>query len=122
MARILIVDDSRTSRKVLRNILEEDGHTIVGEAQNGQIGVEQYRALQPDITTMDITMPVMDGIEALGAIRAEAPAAVIVMVTAAGQQNKVMEALKFGAAEFVSKPFEANDIAQVIQRVENSKN
>lgn len=120
MARILIVDDSRTSRKVLRNILEEDGHTIVGEAQNGQIGVEQYRALQPDITTMDITMPVMDGIEALGAIRAEAPAAVIVMVTAAGQQNKVMEALKFGAAEFVSKPFERNDIAQVIQRVENS--
>ncbi|MEG1847541.1 MAG: response regulator [Lachnospiraceae bacterium] len=117
MSRILIVDDSKTSRKMLRNILEAAGHTIVGEAQTGQAGVSQYRALRPDITTMDITMPLMDGLEALQEIRSQDPSAVVIMVTAAGQQKKVLEALKYGAAEFVSKPFEADDIEDVIRKV-----
>ena len=65
MANILIVDDSRTSRKVLRNVLEEAGHVIVGEAVNGQEGVQQFQALKPDLVTLDITMPIVDGIEAL---------------------------------------------------------
>lgn len=121
MATILIVDDSRTSRKVMRSILEEGGDTVIGEASNGQEGVEQYFKLQPDITTMDITMPVMDGIEALRTIRKDAENAVIIMVTAAGQQNKVLEALKYGAAEFVSKPYEANDIVQVMHRIKEAK-
>ena len=65
MARILMVDDSKTSRKILRSILEENGHEVIGEAVNGQDGIDKYKELQPDITTMDITMPEMDGLEAL---------------------------------------------------------
>ena len=70
MAKILMVDDSRTSRKLLRSILEEGGHEVIGEAVNGQEGVKQFQALKPEIVTMDITMPVLDGIEALKMIKA----------------------------------------------------
>ncbi len=117
MARILLVDDSRTSRKILRTILEGDGHTIVGEATNGEEGIEMYLDLKPDLTTMDITMPVMDGIEALKQIRNLDANSKIVMVTAAGQRGKMLEAVKYGAADFIAKPFEPDYIVNVVNKL-----
>lgn len=120
MANILIIDDSRTSRKVLKNLLETDGHTIIAEALNGEDGVQKYEEFKPDIVTMDITMPVMDGIEALKAIRSKHPDARIIMVTAAGQANKVREAVECGATDFLAKPFEPEQITEIINRVAES--
>ena len=117
MSRILIVDDSRTSRKILRSILEDAGHEIVGEAMDGQDGINKYKDLRPDIVTLDITMPVMDGLEALKTIKAEDQNAKIIMVTAAGQQNKMIEAIKHGASEFVTKPFEPDEIIKMVTKL-----
>lgn len=117
MAKILIVDDSRTSRKILKGILEGEGYEIVGEATNGQEGYEKYIELKPDVVTMDITMPVLDGIEALKKIKADHPEAKVVMVTAAGQKTKMVEAVQNGANEFVSKPFEPEQLKTIIDKV-----
>ncbi len=117
MAKILIVDDSRTSRKILKGILENAGYEVVGEATNGQEGYERYVELMPDIVTMDITMPVLDGIEALKKIKSEYPEAKVVMVTAAGQKTKMVEAVQNGANEFVSKPFEPEQLKMIIDKV-----
>ena len=117
MAKILIVDDSRTSRKILRGLLEESGHEVVGEAENGQEGVDKYKEFNPDITTLDITMPVMDGLEALTKIKEYDKNAKVIMVTAAGQQNKMVEAIKSGASEFVTKPFEKENILKIIDKM-----
>lgn len=117
MATILIVDDSRTSRKVLKNLLETEGHTIVGEAANGDDGVKMYTELQPDVVTMDITMPVLDGIDALQQIMKINSAAKVIMVTAAGQKNKMLDAIKFGASDFLTKPFEPEQITAVIRKI-----
>lgn len=114
MKSVLIVDDSRTSRRVLKDILERAGYKIAGEAINGKEGVEMYEKLRPDIVTMDITMPEMDGIEALRTIKKEHPEAVIIMVTAAGQKDKMMEAVKIGAAEFVAKPFVEETVLEAL--------
>ncbi len=119
MAKILIVDDSRTSRKILRNILEENGMEIVGEAVNGEDAVAQYQALNPDVVTLDITMPVMDGVAALKEIMKINRGAKVIMVTAAGQKGNVVEALKLGAFEFVTKPYEADVIMDVIGKAVN---
>ncbi|MCI8509266.1 MAG: response regulator [Lachnospiraceae bacterium] len=117
MAKILIVDDSRTSRKILKGILEGEGYEIVGEATNGQEGYEKYIELKPDVVTMDITMPVLDGIEALKKIKSDHPDAKVVMVTAAGQKTKMVEAVQNGASEFVSKPFEPEQLKTIIDKV-----
>ena len=117
MAKILIVDDSRTSRKILRGLLEESGHEVVAEAENGQEGVDKYKEFNPDITTLDITMPVMDGLEALTKIKEYDKNAKVIMVTAAGQQNKMVEAIKNGASEFVTKPFEKENILKIIDKM-----
>ncbi len=105
MKTVLIVDDSRTSRRVLKDILGRAGYEVVGEAINGQEGFDQYVKLKPDIVTMDITMPIVDGIEAVKLIRKYDSNAKIIMITAAGQKEKMMEAVKYGAAEFITKPF-----------------
>ncbi|CCZ28664.1 MAG: response regulator [Lachnospiraceae bacterium] len=119
MAKILIVDDSRTSRKMLRNILESNGHEIIDEAVNGQEGVQKFQALKPDVVTLDITMPVVDGVEALKMIKALDPESKVVMVTAAGQKNKMIECIKAGANEFLTKPFEQQEIVDVINKMSN---
>jgi len=117
MAKILMVDDSKTSRKILRGILEEDGHEVIGEAVNGKDGIDKFNELHPDITTMDITMPVMDGLEALKQIMDIDKNAKVVMVTAAGQKTKMVDAVKYGAAEFLAKPFDASQIIEIINNV-----
>lgn len=119
MAKILIVDDSRTSRKMLRNILESNGHEIIDEAVNGQEGVQKFQSLKPDVVTLDITMPVVDGVEALKMIKALDPESKVVMVTAAGQKNKMIECIKAGANEFLTKPFEQQEIVDVINKMSN---
>ena len=83
MAKILLVDDSKTSRKILKGILEESGHEIIGEAVNGEDGIAKYKELKPELTTMDITMPVLDGLEALRQIMEYDKSAKVIMVTAA---------------------------------------
>ena len=117
MANFLIVDDSRTSRKILRGILEEAGHTILGEATNGQEGYDKYVELQPDIVTMDITMPVLDGIGGLKKIKEAFPESKVVMVTAAGQKNKMVEAVESGADEFIPKPYDADQLLTTLGKV-----
>ena len=117
MAKILIVDDSKTSRKILRSILESNGHEVIGEAINGEEAVSKFLELQPDIATMDITMPIMDGLEALKEIMNIDKNAKVVMVTAAGQKTKMVDAVKFGAVEFLTKPFDSMQIIEIIEKV-----
>lgn len=117
MAKILIVDDSRTSRKILRGILEEFGHEVIGEAENGEEGYLKYKENKPDAVTMDITMPKMDGLECLKVIKHFDPEAKVVMVTAAGQKDKMMDAIKNGASEFVTKPFDKEEIKKALDKV-----
>lgn len=115
MAKVLIVDDSRTSRKMLRNVLENNGHVIVDEAMNGQEGVQKFQACKPDLVTLDITMPIVDGVEALKMIRAFSSDVKIVMVTAAGQKSKMIECIKLGADEFITKPYEPGEVARIVE-------
>ena len=115
MKSVMIVDDSRTSRRVLKDILERAGYEIKGEAINGKEAVDMYGKLMPDIVTMDITMPEMDGIEALKQIKSEFPDAKVIMITAAGQKDKMMEAVKVGAAEFVAKPFVEETVLEALK-------
>ncbi len=117
MGKILIVDDSRTSRRILRGILESAGHEIIGEAMNGEEGYQKYCDLKPDLVTLDVTMPVLDGIGALKKIKADFPDSKVVMVTAAGQKTKIVEAVQAGADEFIPKPFEPEQLAEIIARV-----
>ncbi|MCI5958924.1 MAG: response regulator [Lachnospiraceae bacterium] len=117
MAKVLIVDDSRTSRKILRGILEESGHEVIDEAVDGQDGVKKFQSLKPDIVTMDITMPVLDGMEALKMIKALNPDTKVIMVTAAGQKGKIIDCIKLGANEFLTKPFDKEEIISVINKL-----
>ena len=114
---ILIVDDTQFMRKMLRDIFEKHDFNIVGEASNGKEAVKLYEELLPDLTTMDITMPEMDGIEALIAIRKIDPAAQVLMVSAVGSQSKVLEAVKEGAKNFIVKPFEEEKVLEVVNRI-----
>lgn len=117
MATVLMVDDSRTSRRILRSVLERGGFDVVDEAANGEEGYLKYKQLQPDIVTMDITMPVMDGIESLTLIKKVNPDAKVVMITAAGQKEKMVEALKRGADEFITKPFDETEVLNAIKHI-----
>ncbi len=117
MATVLIVDDSRTSRRILKNILVENNYEIAGEAEDGQSGYEKYIELSPDLVTLDITMPVLDGLTCLKKIMAFDKNAKVIMVTAAGQKSKMVDAIKSGASEFIQKPFEPEQIISIIQTV-----
>lgn len=115
--RVLITDDALFMRTALKNILTENGFEVVGEAENGAESVEMYASLKPDVVLMDITMPEMDGIEALRAIRAVDPQARVVMCTAMGQKSLVVEAIGAGARDFVVKPFEAQRVVDAINKL-----
>lgn len=117
MANVLIVDDAAFMRMMIRNMLEKNGHQVVGEAQNGVEAIQQYKALHPDIVTMDITMPEKDGIEALKEIKSLDPNARIIMASAMGQQAMVIEAIQSGAKDFIVKPFDEGRVIQAIQKV-----
>ena len=117
MANILIVDDSRTSRKILRKILEDKGFTIIGEAVNGEEGYLKYQELKPDLVTLDITMPKMNGLEALRLIKKYDEKAKAVMITAAGQKEKIVRAIKIGADDFIPKPYETEQVIDTLKRV-----
>lgn len=110
LGNVLIVDDSKMSRTMLRNILEKANYTVIMEAANGVDGLEAYKKCKPDLVTLDITMPQMDGLEALNHILAYDPNAKAIMITAAGQQDKLIQALKVGAKRFINKPFNEEEI------------
>lgn len=114
---ILIVDDAAFMRMMIKNILLKNGFEVVGEAENGKIAVELYRESKPDLVTMDITMPEMEGIEAVKAIREYDPNASIIMCSAMGQQSMVMDAIQAGAKDFIVKPFQQDRLLQAIERV-----
>jgi two-component system chemotaxis response regulator CheY len=115
--RILITDDALFMRVTLKNILTQNGWLVVGEAQNGRESVQLYKQLKPDIVTMDITMPEMDGITALKEIRAADPDAKVIMCTAMGQKNLVVEAIQAGAKDFIVKPFQAERVVEAVQKL-----
>ena len=112
--RVLIVDDATFMRMMLRDILSKNGFEIVGEAENGKIAVQMYEELKPDVVTMDITMPEMDGIAAVKEIKTTYPDAKVVMVSAMGQQAMVIEAIRSGAADFVVKPFQPDRVLEAL--------
>ena len=117
MAKILVVDDSEMFREIMKDIMVNAGQTVVGMATNGAEGVEMFKALRPDIVTMDITMPQMSGIEALGKIMAVDPDARVIMVSSAGQEATVNEALILGACAFLQKPYELEDVLAAVMDV-----
>jgi two-component system chemotaxis response regulator CheY len=112
---VLVVDDAGFMRLVMKDILEKNGYEVVGEAENGAEAVEQYTRLKPDIVTMDITMPVMDGIEAVQHIRESDPGARIIMCSAMGQQQMVVKAIRAGAKDFVVKPFHRERVLKALE-------
>lgn len=117
MPKVLIVDDAAFMRMMLKDILTKNGFEIAGEAPNGLKAIEMYKQEKPDIITMDITMPEMDGIQALKEIRSIDPAAKIVMCSAMGQQAMVMDAIKSGARDFIVKPFQPERVLEAIKKV-----
>jgi len=114
--KILIVDDALFMRKVLREMLEERGYCVVGEAKNGVEAIEKYRELKPDLITLDITMPDMTGLAALKAIREIDANAKVIMCSAMGQQTMVLEAIQNGASDFLVKPFQASAVMEALRR------
>lgn len=120
MARILIVDDSMITRLRLHTILTNNGYEVVGEADNGTTAIRKYKELQPDITTLDITMPGMNGIETLQKLREIDPQACVVMISALNQKLKILESIRYGAANFISKPFDDEKILVIFQELRQS--
>ncbi len=116
MAKIMIVDDAAFLRAMLKDILVGAGHEVVTEAGNGQEAVERYMAFKPDVVTMDITMPVMEGVEAVKQIRKFDPKANIVMCSAVGQRNLIIEAIQSGAKDFITKPFHSTRVLEAVHR------
>jgi two-component system, chemotaxis family, chemotaxis protein CheY len=116
MPSVLIADDAAFMRMMIKNILTEAGYDIAGEAENGSVAVAKYRELKPDLTTMDITMPQMDGIAALKEIRTQDPAARVIMCSAMGQQAMVIESIQAGAKDFIVKPFQPDRVLEAVQK------
>lgn len=116
MATVLIVDDAAFMRLALQKVLVPGGHEVVGEAGNGKEAIELYKEVKPDFVLMDITMPDMDGIEAVRRIKELDKDAKIIMCSALGQQAKIFEAIEAGALDFIVKPFQAKRVLGAIER------
>lgn len=116
MAKILVTDDAAFMRMQLKDILTKLGHEVVGEAENGQEAVEKCEELQPDLITMDITMPEMNGIDAVKNIRETNKDVKIIMCSAMGQQGMVVDAIQAGAIDFIIKPFNADRIKEALEK------
>jgi two-component system chemotaxis response regulator CheY len=115
--KILLVDDAAFMRKVIKDTLSKNGYTELYEAVDGADAVEKYSEINPDLVIMDITMPNMDGLEALKAIKAKDPNASIVMCSAMGQESMVMDAVRSGAKDFIVKPFKPDRILKTVTTV-----
>lgn len=115
--RVLIADDALFMREMIKEIIEKAGFEVVGEASNGNEVVEKFRELKPDITTMDIVMPLKSGIEALQEITKDCQNAKVVMISALGQDSLVIEALEAGARDFIVKPFKPDKVIEVMKKV-----
>lgn len=114
--KVLVVDDAAFMRMMLKDILVKNDFEVVGEAENGKVAVTAYQKFKPDIVTMDITMPEMNGIEAVKAIKAFDPESKIVMVSAMGQQPMVIEAIQAGAKDFIVKPFQPDRVVEALNK------
>ncbi len=117
MANILLVDDAAIMRMMLQEILEDAGHTVIGEAENGQEAIDKYKELKPDLVLMDITMPKVDGLKGVQMIKDFDKSAKIVMCSAMGQKELVLKAIKAGAKDFIIKPFEEKRVVESVNRV-----
>lgn len=116
MKRILIVDDALFMRVTLKTMLEKNKFEVVGTAENGIRAIEMYKLIKPDIVTMDITMPQMEGIEALNEIIKFDPNANVIMLSALGQETKVKEAILLGAKGFIVKPFKEESLVKALNK------
>ncbi|MFC7679596.1 response regulator [Paenibacillus sp. GCM10028914] len=114
--RILIVDDAAFMRMMIRDILTKNGFEVVGEAQDGAQAIEKFKEVRPDLITMDITMPEMDGIAALKEIKKIDPNAKVIMCSAMGQQAMVIDAIQAGAKDFIVKPFQSDRVIEAINK------
>lgn len=114
--KVMVVDDAAFMRMMIKDILSKNGYEIVGEAENGAKAVEKYHELKPDLTTMDITMPEMDGITAVKEIKKVDAGAKIIMCSAMGQQAMVIEAIQSGARDFIVKPFQADRVLEAVRK------
>ncbi|GAE37344.1 response regulator [Halalkalibacter akibai] len=117
MASVLIVDDAAFMRMMIKDILSKNGFEIAGEAANGAEAVEKFKEVNPDLVTMDITMPEMDGIQALKEIKQIDSGAKVIMCSAMGQQSMVIDAIQSGAKDFIVKPFQADRVLEAIKKV-----
>ncbi len=120
MATVLIVDDSKFMRKMLSSILVETGHEVVGEAENAREALEFCNRLRPDLVTLDIIMPEVEGVDTLSGLKTiveSTPQTRVVMVSSMGQEDVMKECLDAGAREFITKPFQPSQIAEAVQRV-----
>jgi two-component system chemotaxis response regulator CheY len=115
-SKVLIVDDAAFMRMMIKEILTKNGYSVVGEASDGVQAVEKYKELGPDLVTMDITMPEMDGITALKEIKKFDPNARVIMCSAMGQQAMVIDAIQAGAKDFIVKPFQADRVIEAIKK------
>ncbi|MEA4900845.1 response regulator [Desulfitobacterium sp.] len=115
-ANVLIVDDAAFMRMMVKDILTKNGYNVIGEAENGAVAVDKYMELTPDLVIMDITMPEMDGLQAVREIRKRAPEARIIMCSAMGQQAMVIDAIQSGAKDFIVKPFQADRVIEAVAK------
>lgn len=114
--RILVVDDAAFMRMMVKDILTKNGYEVIGEAADGRQAIDKYQELQPDLVTLDITMPEVDGIEALKRIRDFDPNARVIMCSAMGQQAMVIDAIQAGARDFIVKPFQADRVIEAVNK------
>lgn len=114
---ILLVDDAAFMRMMIKDILVKNGYDVLGEAENGAKAIEKYKELKPNLVVMDITMPEVDGIQAVKEIKKYDPSANVIMCSAMGQQAMVIEAIQSGAKDFIVKPFQADRVLEAVKKV-----